>query len=324
MKRLQVLVAALVAVALVGGVTAYLVLDQGATAYTARGQRVSQSDVDSELSALAGNTTLQHLIRQSQSAPLSTIPGSISSTYTAGWLSLRIAQTFADGVVARKRLSVNAADRRAGEQLAVQLLGSEQVIRTLPPSFRSNLRSRFARMAALTRSLLDNPSPALLDAALQACPSHRFVSHILVATLAEAQSLKAQLTAGADFATLAQQQSTDQASAVRGGDVGCLDSQQFVAPFAQAAQTLPIGQVSDPVQTQFGFHLIVVTDKPSSADLESVALAEVLGLARGAAVTVDPRYGVWDRTNGRVVSPAAAASAPSSGTAPATTPPPTG
>lgn len=323
MKRLQVLVAALVAVALVGGVTAYLVLDQGAIAYTARGQRVSQSDVDSELSALADNTALQRLIHQSQSAPLSTIRGSISSTYTAGWLSLRIAQTFADGVVARKRLGVNADDRRAGEQLAVQLLGNETVIRSLPSSFRSNLRSRFARMAALTRALLANPSPALLDAALQACPSHRFVSHILVATLAEAQSLKAQLTAGADFATLARQHSTDQASAIRGGDVGCLDSQQFVAPFAQAAQTVPIGQVSDPVQTQFGFHLIVVSNKPSSADIESVALAEVLGLARGATVTVDPRYGVWDRRNGRVVSPVATR-APTGNSATPATPTPTG
>jgi len=327
-KRLPVLVAALVVVALVGGFAAYLVLDDGAIAYSVRGQRVSQSEVDGELSALADNAALKKLIHQSQSSPLSTFAGSVSSGYTAGWLSLRIAQTFADRTVTAQRLHVNADDRRNGEGLAVQLLGSEQVVRTLPASFRADLRSRFARMAALTRTLLANPSPALQQAALQACRSHRFVAHILVATLAESQSIKAALTAGADFATLARQDSTDQASAVRGGDLGCLDSQQFVAPFAQAAQTLPIGQVSDPVQTQYGFHLIVVTDKPPAAEIESVALGQVLSLARGEAVTVDARYGIWDRRNGRVVAPATSptttpSTAPSSGGG-SSTPTPTG
>jgi len=318
-KRLSVLVAALVVVALVGGVAAYLVLSDGAIAYTARGQRVSQSEIDSELSALADNAALKKLVRQSQSAPLSSFAGSITSGYTAGWLSLRIAQTFADRTVNSRRLPVNAGDRQSGEALAVQLLGSEQVVRTLPASFRADLRDRFARMAALTRTLLTNPSPRLRQAALQACPSHRFVSHILVASLAEAQAIKAALTAGADFATLALQHSTDQASAIRGGNLGCLDSQQFVAPFAQAAQTLPIGQVSDPVQTQYGFHLIVVSDQPPASEIESVALDQVLSLARGEAVTVDPRYGTWDRRNGRVVAPRAPSSGGSS-----STPTPTG
>jgi hypothetical protein len=323
-KRLPVLVAALVVVALVGGFAAYLALSDGAVAYSARGQRVSQSQIDGELSALADNAALKKLIRQSQSSPLSTLAGSISSGYTAGWLSLRISQTFADQTVTAKRLHVTAADRTAGEALAVQLLGSEQVVRTLPASFRADLRNRFARMAALTQTLLTNPSPALQRAALQACPSHRFVAHILVATLAEAQSIKAALTAGGDFATLAKQHSIDKASAVRGGDLGCLDAQQFVAAFAQAAQTLPIGQVSDPVPTQFGFHLILVTDQPPAAEIEGVALGQVLSLARGEAVTVDARYGVWDRRNGRVVAPATTATtAPSSGGA-SPTPTPTG
>lgn len=323
MKRLPVLVAALAVVALAGGFAAYLGFNDGATAFTARGQRVSQSDVDGELSALADNAALKRLVRQSQSAPLSSFAGTISSGYTAGWLSLRIAQTFIDGTVTRQRVHVNAADRRAGEGLAVQLLGSQQVLRTLPSSFRTNLLDRFARVAALTRSRLTSPSPALRQAALQACPSHRFVAHILLTTLADAQSVKAALTAGGDFATLARQHSTDRASAVQGGDLGCLDSHQFVAPFAQAAQTLPIGPVSDPVQTQFGFHLIVVSGTPSTSEIDAVALADVLGVARGHAVTVDARYGTWDRRNGRVVSPAAVGT-PTTGRGSSSTPPPTG
>jgi hypothetical protein len=318
-KRRSILVAALV-VALVGGFAAYLVLDDGATAFTARGQSVSQSSVDSELAALADNAALKKLIHQSQSTPLSRITGTISPTYTAGWLSLRVAQTFVDRTVTRRGLHVNAADRQAGEGLAVQLLGSDQVIRDLPGALRTNLRDRFGRIAALVRSQLTNPSPQLRQAALNACPSHRFVAHILVTTLADAQAIQAELHAGADFATLARQRSTDRGSGATGGELGCLDSAQFVAPFAQAAKTLPIGQVSDPVQTQFGFHLIIVRARPPASELQSVALDQVLNLARGQAVTLDARYGTWDRRRGRVLAPVVApASAGSS-----STPSPTG
>src|ERR1019366_8157249 len=177
---------------------------------------------------------------------------------------------------------------------------------------------RFARMAALERILLANPSSALIDTALAQWPSHRFVAHILVSSLAAAQALKAQLDAGADFATLAAQNSTDSASAARGGEWGCLDSQQCVAGFQEVAQAQPIGVVSAPVQTQFGFHLILVRDQPGVAELESVALNEILALPRGAHVRVDPRYGIWDARNGRVVAPATPATTPS--TAGATTP----
>jgi hypothetical protein len=315
-KRLQVIVAALVALVLVGGLSTYFALDAGATAYSVRNHTVSQSEVDDELHALATNAAFNRLIKQSNSTPLAATPGSITSSYTAGWLSLRIAQTFADEQVARLHLHVSANDRSNGESLAVQLLGSEQVVNSLPSGFRTALRARFARMAALERALLQNPSSALIDAAQAQCPSHRFVSHILVSSLAAAQALKAQLDAGADFATVAGQNSTDSASAARGGELGCLDSQQFVAGFQEVAQSQPIGVVSAPVQTQFGFHLILVRDQPGAADLQSVALNEILALPRGSQVHVDPRYGIWDARNGRVVAPILAATPSTAGATP--------
>ncbi len=311
MKRLYVIVAALVALILVGGLSAYFALDAGATAYTVKNHSVSQSEVDDELHALATNVAFNRLIKQSNSTPLASQPGSITSSYTAGWLSLRIAQTFADEQITKHGVHVTANDRANGESLAVQLLGSEQVVNSLPSGFRTALRARFARMAALERVLLENQSSALIDTALAQCPSHRFVSHILVSSLAAAQALKAQLDAGADFATLAAQNSTDSASAARGGELGCFDSQQFVAGFQEAAQSQPIGVVSAPVQTQFGFHLILVRDQPGAADLQSVALNQILSLAKGVQVHVDPRYGIWDARNGRVVAPVLPATTPS-------------
>jgi len=304
-KRLSVLVAALALVALVGGFVAYRVVGTGAPAFTVNGHTVSQSDVDGELRALADNAAFAKAIKQSGSTPLVAHPGSIDARYTAGWLSLRVVQVFVDDAVARRHLTVTAADRTQAEGLAVNLLGSEAVLRTLPSSVRTNLRTRFARIVAVRDDDLTRQAAQLRTAALRTCPSRRFVAHILVSSQAEALVIQAQLAAGADFATLARQHSIDGASAVRGGEVGCLDNQQFVNGFEQVAQTQPIGQVSAPVQTQFGFHLILVRDVPQTADLVGVALNDVLGLARGARVTLDPRYGTWDRRNGRVVAPSA-------------------
>jgi parvulin-like peptidyl-prolyl cis-trans isomerase-like protein len=316
-KRLPALVAALAVLALIGGFIAYRSNGSGAPAFTVNGHSVSQSDVDDELRALANNAAFASVIRQQQSAPLSSHPGSISSNYAALWVTFRVSQVFVDDTVTRRHLTVTGADRAAGQALAAQFLGSPQVVRSLPSSFRGALEARFARIAVVRRLLVTQRSAQLTAAALAACPSHRFVAHILVASLADAQAVQAQLAAGADFATLAGQRSIDRVSGAQGGELGCLDSQSFVAAFQQVAQTQPIGVVSDPVQSQFGFHLVLVRDQPSAPDLANLALSEVLGLARGAGVTVDPRYGSWDRRNGRVVPPQPLATS-------AATPSPTG
>ena len=82
--------------------------------------------------------------------------------------------------------------------------------------------------------------------------------HILVATQAEAAQVKADLSAGTDFAQEATSKSTDQSTKDRGGDLGCADPTRYVTEFAAAITKLPVGQISDPVQTQFGWHVIVV------------------------------------------------------------------
>ncbi|HWW43759.1 MAG TPA: peptidylprolyl isomerase [Acidimicrobiia bacterium] len=303
MKRLPVLVAAVAVLALAGGFAAYLVAGSGAPAFTVNGHSVSQSDVNGELQDLADNVAFAKAIKQSGSQALSSQPGSIAASYTAGWLSLRIVQVLIDDTIAQHHLAVTAADRTEAGALAVNLLGSEAVLRSLPASFRASLQSRFSRIVAVRDDDLTRHAARLRAAALATCPSHRFIAHILVSSQAEALTIAGQLAAGADFATLARQHSIDAGSAVQGGELGCLDNQQFVTGFEQVAQTQPVGQVSAPVQTQFGFHLILVRDQPQPADLQGLALSDVLGLTRGARVTLDPRYGTWDRRNGRVVPP---------------------
>jgi parvulin-like peptidyl-prolyl isomerase len=81
--------------------------------------------------------------------------------------------------------------------------------------------------------------------------------------LAKAQDIKAKLAAGADFATLAKAESDDTGTAVKGGDLGAFQRGRMVKPFDEAAFTVPVGQVSDPVKTQFGYHLIKISSRTS-------------------------------------------------------------
>ncbi|MHB8859470.1 MAG: peptidyl-prolyl cis-trans isomerase [Thermoleophilia bacterium] len=93
-------------------------------------------------------------------------------------------------------------------------------------------------------------------------PEQRHVWHILVADEATANSIKAQLDAGADFATLAKQNSTDPGSKDKGGDLGLVPSQNsgFVPEFETAMDALAVNQISAPVKSQFGYHIIKVTE----------------------------------------------------------------
>jgi len=80
-------------------------------------------------------------------------------------------------------------------------------------------------------------------------------SHILVSTLEEANSLKEQLNNGVDFGTLASLHSGCP-SKQNGGDLGFFGRGMMVKPFEDAAFDTPVGQISEAVQTQFGYHLI--------------------------------------------------------------------
>lgn len=86
-------------------------------------------------------------------------------------------------------------------------------------------------------------------------------AHILVGTQELAQQLRAQLDVpGTSFAELAASQSTDTGSAANGGDLGWFTFGELVPPFEEAAFSLPPGQISQPVQTEFGWHIIRVDE----------------------------------------------------------------
>lgn len=122
---------------------------------------------------------------------------------------------------------------------------------------------------------------AVTDEALQALYAERFAeaeptreynaAHILVPTEEEAAAIKAEIDAGADFATVAQEKSTGP-SGPNGGDLGWFGPGMMVEPFEQAVVAMEPGEVSAPVQTQFGWHIIKLNDTRLK---EAPALEEV-------------------------------------------------
>jgi foldase protein PrsA len=90
------------------------------------------------------------------------------------------------------------------------------------------------------------------------------VRHILVADEATANQVKSKLDSGAKFEDVAKESSTDTASAQNGGDLGTINNtnkDQYDADFIKAAYALKANEISAPVKTQFGYHIIQVTEK---------------------------------------------------------------
>jgi len=84
--------------------------------------------------------------------------------------------------------------------------------------------------------------------------------HILVATKEACEELKIQIEAGADFATLARDNSQCP-SGKQGGDLGEFGSGQMVREFDEVVFSAEVGKVHGPIKTQFGYHLIEITNR---------------------------------------------------------------
>lgn len=119
----------------------------------------------------------------------------------------------------------------------------------------------------------------------QAEPSKEFrAAHILVATKDAAQKLKGQIDGGADFGELAMANSTDGAAA-SGGDLGWFGRGMMVKEFEDAVVAMEPGEVSDPVQTQFGWHLIKLSEtRTTQAPTLDAVRDELTGELRKRAV----------------------------------------
>jgi len=159
------------------------------------------------------------------------------------------------------------------------------------------------------------PTQEEIDGVLTDAEGAYCASHILVATEQEATDVLDRLEAGEDFAALATELSTDTASGAQGGDLGCAPSTNYVTEFADALGTAEVGVPTGPVESEFGFHVILVRDDelPAEADVIEQLKSASIDLAanewffeviEAAEVTVEESYGTWDSSGPQVVPPA--------------------
>ncbi|MCR3922886.1 MAG: peptidylprolyl isomerase [Firmicutes bacterium] len=100
------------------------------------------------------------------------------------------------------------------------------------------------------------------------------VRHILVESEEEANDVFALLQGGGDFAELAKEYSKDPGSASEGGALGLVGHGAFVKEFEEVAFTLPVGEFSEPVESEHGFHIIEVTKKQEAEEVEFADVTE--------------------------------------------------
>ncbi len=164
----------------------------------------------------------------------------------------------------------------------------------------------------------------------QACASHILVSPdpeaadqeaALAAAKTKVDEIAAELADGGDFAAIATERSDDTGSGAAGGELGCGPKGQYVPEFEDVVWSIDLDTVSEPVETQFGYHLILVTERgtatleESSEQIRSTLegqssqgfQTQVQGWVAEADVTVDEDYGIWDAASGIVNVPAGAA-----------------
>lgn len=211
---------------------------------------------------------------------------------------------------------VTAADLDDAVADAEEAAGGEQAFDDqLAQQGFSRERFRFEQRFQLTVTRLTDVLSADVEVTeedVQAAYDAQFglptVSHILVATEEEAEAVIERIEGGEDFAAVASEVSTDQGSAAQGGQLGQLQPGAFVPEFEEAALAVEPGELSDPVETQFGFHVIRTEAPPELGDdlrdqietqLAQQQVQPLLGellqdVLDAGQVEINPRFGTWD------------------------------
>lgn len=201
--------------------------------------------------------------------------------------------------------------------------------------YRDTILANNVRQEALAEALAPEVDEADLRAFFDEQRETRFETrttrHILVDSQDEADDVVAQLEDGADFAELAGELSTDPGSGEQGGDLGANPRGVFVPEFEDAVWEAELNEVIGPVESDFGFHVIEVTDEDApefeevrdeieaelAAGESQAAVQERISTAVAEAeVEVDSAFGEWDAEAGQVVDPERVGEAPAPGEAP--------
>lgn len=197
------------------------------------------------------------------------------------------------------------------QNLAQATPGGEPTLNAYPAAYRDNqmLTQRYIEAMLLDaggdpKEYFDK-NPAKFTTAC--------VKHILVATEAEATTARTRITGGETFDKVAAEVSTDPGSKDSGGDLGCQPLSTYVAEFSDAASKAKIDEITQPVKSDFGYHLVLVSKRdvtkwgPEAEELakqavQQAGVEEVRGAlvkrAEAAGTVVNPKYAVFNASTG--------------------------
>jgi peptidyl-prolyl cis-trans isomerase C len=200
------------------------------------------------------------------------------------------------------------------DQLVQQQLLAD-ALETTPPSVTYTIQNEQRSLMA-AQVINDITQTAITQELLQQAYQDRFAdapeipefraAHLLVATQQEADAAKAQLDAGEAFGDVAAAVSTDVTSA-NGGDLGWFGEGAMVDEFEAAVMALDVGEISDPFETQFGWHIVTLTDQRArptptleqvaqqlTAELQEAAVMAYLDELSAATLVERPAEGAFD------------------------------
>jgi parvulin-like peptidyl-prolyl isomerase len=196
---------------------------------------------------------------------------------------VRDAQSKFQEEMAKEGLTDKKFEDRIRDQLLTNQLTQSEVHSRMKPPTEDDLKALFDKVM----TVLQGKTPQAQDDDLTELTRY-FASqtgekvrarHILIrvpkdasfkdksAALKKVQDIRQQIENGADFEDMAKKYSDDKPSADKGGDLGVVSRGQTVPPFEKVAFELPVGKLSQPVETDFGYHLIQVEEKKASSKL---------------------------------------------------------
>jgi parvulin-like peptidyl-prolyl isomerase len=320
------------------------------TAVTVNGHRISRDSVDEELGQIRDNKSYRDALGLGKIEG-SGKSGTFDAEFAAQVVTLQIYYQLVEEELDRRKIAITDEDMSAARKSAEASLGADpqtgqagadsqskgkKILDAFSRDYQETLIRREASVTKLSEALSKTDTS---DAALRTYyDEHKTeftkvcAKHVLVDSQDEANQIAAQLRGGGDFAAIAKEKSKDTGSAQNGGDLGCQPAAGYVAEFQKAVLEQPLNQVGDPVQTQFGWHVVLVTSRePQAFDEVRDQIRQKLGAQGGnqvnqwlvdaikkAKISVDKKFGTFDRTPAsgqlpRVVPPAQASTTTTAG-----------
>jgi parvulin-like peptidyl-prolyl isomerase len=285
--------------------------------YAARvdGQSISQKDLEGEMRAIAANEAYVAQI-ESRLPVRGSGAGTFDAVFTAQVLGRQVQYVLVEREIERRQIRVTEADLQGVRTEVAAQAGGEEVFNGFSADYQRTLVERAAKVDALTVALTGQKAgeeayraffEANRDEFAEAC-----VSHILVTSQDRAAELKARLDGGESFGAVARADSQDTQSAAQDGDLGCNITTESYAGAPELTRVIfeqPVGEVAGPVQTQFGFHVVLVRSRtvPTYEQASTRARQQVVAAGLNmlqewitaavaeADIEVNPRYGTFDK-----------------------------